>query len=126
MGLPITTTEGGICFAFPDVCKTPIGTSEVPIPYPNIGLLSEAEDASTDVRVAGHPVILENSEIKKTMGDEAGTGGPGPGERVTFTSASASVRINGEFVVRMTDKTSQNNGNAKGVVLGGVANVRCG
>ena len=137
MGLPIATTKGGICFAFPDVCMTPIGTSDVPVPYPNIGLLSEAKDVSDEegktVRVAGHYVILHTSKIENTKGDEAGTKGvkskTDVGGEVTFkieNNGSETVKINGVSVIRMTDKTLQNNGNANGIVLGGIPNVRCG
>lgn len=131
MGLPIATTGGGICFAFPDVCNTPAGPAMVPVPYPNIGQLSDAEGVSTTVKVAGNFVLLKGSNIRKTTGDEAGSGGgvasgPPPGGKVEFTSASNSVKVNGDFVVRMTDSTKQNNGNAIGVVLGGVSSVLCG
>ena len=126
MGVPITTTGGGICFAFPNVCMTPAGTSSVPVPYPSIGQLSDAMDVTTSVKVTGKPVILKKSSIPKTSGDESGKNGPGPGGKVEFTSYSKSVKMNGEFVVRMTDKTKQNNGNAVGVVLGGEPTVLCG
>lgn len=131
MGLPIATTEGGICFAFPDACKTPAGPGPPPpVPYPNIGKLKETIDVSTTVRAKGNYVILKDSSIPTTSGDQSGTAGnlkgTGPGGPVTFDSASESVRINGGFVVRMTDNTLQNDGNARGNVLGGVPNVRCG
>lgn len=126
MGFPIATTAGGICFAFPDVCQTPAGPSMVPVPYPNIGQLSDAQETSRKVNVGGNPVILKDSTIPKTSGDEAGAGGPGPAGKVEFTRSSNSVRINGKFVVRMTDTTTQNGGNAVGIVLGGVPNVLCG
>lgn len=132
MGSPIATTGGGICFAFPDICYTPAGPGAmVPIPYPNIGQLSDAENVSTTVKVAGNSVILKGSNIPRTTGDEAGSGGGVvvSGQisgKVEFISASTSVKANGDFVVRMTDSTKQNNGNANGVVLGGVSNVLCG
>ena len=34
---PVVTTGGGVCIAFPDVCKTPSPGGPVPVPYPNIG-----------------------------------------------------------------------------------------
>jgi hypothetical protein len=125
MGLPVATTGGGICFAFPDVVNTPVGPATAPIPYPNIGQLSDATGTSTTVKVGGNPVILKGSTIPSTSGDEAGTAGLNKG-KVTFTNASSKVKMNGDFVVRMTDPTSQNGGNATGVVLGGVPTVLCG
>lgn len=126
MGFPIATTGGGICFAFPDVCNTPAGPNMVPVPYPNIGQLGEAQGVSTNVKVGGHMVILKESKIPTTSGDEAGTGGPKIKGPVEFTRSSNSVKINGKYVVRMTDTTTQNDGNAVGIVLGGVSNVLCG
>lgn len=137
-GLPIATTKaGGICFAFPDVCNTPAPPGPpVPVPYPNIGQLQEAVQTSDGsvkpgpVRVGGEHVILQASRIPTTTGDEAGSAGgvqsgviKGP---VTFEGGSGTVRIHGEAVVRLGDPTSQNDGNARGTVLGGVPNVLVG
>jgi hypothetical protein len=137
MGFPITTTQPGFtCFAFPDVCKTPAPPgSPIPIPYPNIGQLSDATGVSDNgskgkVEVGGYYVLLNDSEIPQTTGDEAGSvGGVRSGVtrgKVTFTQGSASVKIYGQSVVRMSDPTEQNNGNAVGQVIGGVPNVLVG
>lgn len=137
MGFPVATKKaGGICFAFPDVCITP-AVVPVPIPYPNLGQLSDAEkvsDGSTGtgkVQVAGHCVILAStSDVPQTTGDEAGsTGGITSGVikgKVEFTKGSSTVQIHGKAVVRMLDPTKQNNGNAIGIVLGGEPNVLVG
>jgi hypothetical protein len=80
--------------------------------------------------VGSYYVILKDSEIPQTTGDEAGSvGGVRSGVtrgKVTFTQGSASVKIYGQSVVRMSDPTEQNNGNAVGQVLGGVPNVLVG
>jgi hypothetical protein len=135
---PITTTAQGICFAFPDICKTPAPPGPpVPVPYPNIGQLTEASDVSDStgtgkVTVGGSPVVLANtSTIPTTTGDEAGNapGGVisnGFGQKVEFPQGSSTVTIHGKAVVRMLDPTKQNDGNADGVVLGGVPNVLVG
>ena len=133
MGKPITTTSGGICFAFPDVCTTPAAPSPVPVPYPNVGQLSDIADGSDNVNAAGIAVVHLESTIadQKTKGDEAGTAGGGVTSGTTkgaveFTSSSATVKVNGKGVVRMFDSTLQNNENAVGIVLGGVATVLVG
>ena len=130
MGMPITTTAGGVCFAFPDVCNTPVGAIMVTVPYPNIGQLSDAINVSTTVKVKGNFVVLQESEIPLTSGDEAGSGGGVTSGtikgKVKFTSYSSKVKINRKFPVRMTDTTTQNKGNANGVVLGGEPTVLCG
>lgn len=132
MGNPITTTAGGICFAFPNVCKTPTPGGPVPIPYPSIGSLSETVDFSPSVNAGQNPVVTTASSIATTKGDAAGTlfgvksSPPSFGGKVKFTQGSSSVRANGNPVVRMGDPTEQNNGNAVGTVLGGFPKVLVG
>jgi hypothetical protein len=134
MGMPITTKTTGICFAFPNVCDTQTPAGPVPIPYPSIGQLSDAQqvtDGGSDgVYAAGNPIVTVNSTIPSTTGDSAGTTGTTStqpvGGPVEFPSGSSSVFANGHAVVRLLDSTEQNNGNARGVVLGGVATVMAG
>lgn len=133
MGQPITTTAGGICFAFPNVCKTPTPAGTVPIPYPSIGSLSEAVDVSPSVKAGQKPVVTTASKIPTTKGDAAGTLGgvkatppTSFGKEVKFTQGSSSVKANGNPVVRMGDPTDQNNSNAVGTVLGGFPKVLVG
>src|SRR5215204_4080654 len=108
MGQPIATAKKEYtCFAFPDVCLTPSPSGQVPIPYPNIGYLSDATDTSAqtgekgEVKVAGANVILTSSSIpdQKTTGDEAGTGGGvksgSTKGAVKFTAGSQTVKIHG-------------------------------
>lgn len=133
MGNPITTTAGGICFAFPNVCKTPTpGGPPVPIPYPSIGSLGDTVAFSSSVNAGQNPVVTTASSIPTTKGDAAGTLGgvagspPSFGGPVKFTQGSTSVFANGNPVVRMGDPTDQNNGNAVGTVLGGFPQVLVG
>ena len=126
MGKPVTTTAGGICFAFPNVCTTTIpAVGPVPIPYPSVGQLSTARDTATSVEAGGKPVVVRGSEIATTSGDEPADPGT-KGGKVTFTSSSQTVLAEGKGVVRLLDRTSQNNGNAVGVVLGGLPTVLVG
>ncbi len=123
MTQPITTKTSGICFAFPDICLTPTPGGTIPIPYPNIGDLSQATKVSSKVKIGGKPIVLENSEIPSTQGDEAGvSGGVASGKimgKVTFTTFSTKVKVEGKGVVRMGDTTLQNENNAVGTVLFG-------
>lgn len=58
----------------PDVCKTPMGSSTPPIPYPVIAELSEAVQIVPSVRVNGMPlVVLAQSFVPTTKGDTAGS-----------------------------------------------------
>lgn len=130
MPKPIAVKANGICFAFPDICKTTVGPATVPIPYPNIGKLSDAKGTSTSVFVGDKEIILQKSEIKKTTGDEPGKlGGVRSGVTegcVEFVEYSMSVSIEDSHPVRMLDRTQQNDGNATGVVLGGDPSVLVG
>ena len=61
-----------MALGFPDVCKTPILGVPVPIPYPNIGQLSNADDAVDKVLIQNKETVVESSKISQSMGDEAG------------------------------------------------------
>jgi uncharacterized Zn-binding protein involved in type VI secretion len=128
MGQPIARTTG-VCFAFPDVRRTPTPGGTVPMPYPNVAQLADAEGVSSDVTAGGKPVVLKSSTIGPSSGGEPGSGGPvsnPPDEKCTFTSASASVLANGKGIVRQGDTTAQVGGNAKGAVMVGLPSVLVG
>jgi hypothetical protein len=114
------------------VCLTPAPpSSPVPIPYPNIGQLSDATATAGTVFAGGKEVVTSESVISTTSGDEAGSsGGVTSGTtkgKVEFSSSSTTVFANeGKGVVRLSDTTKQNNGNAVGVVLGGFPTVLVG
>lgn len=117
MIFPITTTGGGQCFAFPDVCKTPM-PGPVPIPYPNIAMLSDGK-GSKKVRIKGKQTLRKGDRIRVSSGDEAGTAGgvvsgkfKGPAE---FKKGWAKVKAEGREVSHLTVPVGQN--------LGGSANI---
>ena len=125
MPQPIAVADG-ICFAFPDILQTPIGTATAPVPYPNIAQLADAIGTASSVNAGGKAVIVEDSEIPSSSGGEAGTGEPEQNLKCTFTSFSGTVFANGKKVVRQFDSTSQNNDNAVGQVMTGLATVLVG
>lgn len=130
MGRPIARTEG-VCFAFPDVLNTPTPGGPVPMPYPNVAQLADAAPAAKDVNAGGKPVVLEGDEIPSSTGGEPGTNGGvvvsgAHLKGCTFTSASTTVKANGQGVVRQGDTTSQNDGNATGSVMVGLPTVLVG
>ena len=65
---------GGINFAMPDVCKTPVGTAIVPVPYPNIALGATAKPSSTATKllVSGAPGHTIGTEIPFSSGGQPG------------------------------------------------------
>ena len=130
MANPIAT-KNGICFAFPDILKTPTPGGEVPMPYPNIAQLSAATGTATNVNAGGKPVILKDSEIPNSSGGEPGVGGGVVKSGMhlkgcKFTKSSNTVKANGKGIVRQFDTTDQNGGNAKGQVMVGFATVLVG
>jgi Domain of unknown function (DUF4150) len=130
MAKPIAT-KTGICFAFPDILKTPTPGGEVPMPYPNIAQLSAADDAATNVNAGGKAVILKTSKISSSSGGEPGVGGGVVQSGMhlkdcTFAEASGTVKANGQGIVRQFDATKQNGGNADGKVMVGFSTVLVG
>lgn len=125
MPKPIAVARG-TCFAFPDVLNTPTPGGPVPMPYPNIAPLADAEDTASSVTAGGVAVILQGSSIPRSSGGEAGTASPVRNGACRFTSASSTVFAHGQAVVRQFDSTSQNGGNAAGTVISGVPTVLVG
>lgn len=131
MGLPICPTSG-IAFAFPDVCNTPSPGGPVPIPYPNVAQLSQATNVADNLLLGPQSfnAMLLDSEVPTSTGDEAGSlGGVTSGTIMgpcTVTSASSSVLYGGKGIARLTDPTSQNDGNAVGQLLGAFPTVLVG
>jgi len=66
--------QGGviICSA-PDVCKTPVGNSVVPIPYMITSMLSFTKREASSVEFGGLKAFNMNSRTDKVIGDEPGT-----------------------------------------------------
>ncbi len=64
--------SGGTSTVFPDVCKTPVGSSVVPIPYPNIGKSSDTSQGPKTVKVDGQMPMVKRAKYLTSYGDEAG------------------------------------------------------
>lgn len=57
----------------PDVCKTPIGGSPVPVPYPVVAKLDQAVSITPSIKTNSHPlVVFDKSKVPSTLGDQAG------------------------------------------------------
>lgn len=137
MGKPIAPTQG-IAFAFPDVCKTPTPGGPVPIPYPNMAQLDQAtgvSDASNKELLVGPAslhVLLLDSEVAVSTGDEAGSvGGVQSGTikgkcKVVQASGSVLYGPDKKGIARFMDSTKQNNDNANGFVLGALPTILVG
>ncbi len=98
--------------ALPDVCKTPTPAGPTPVPYPNVARSSDLADGAKHVTIEGNPVALENSKLKQSSGDEAGTlGGVVSGKnrgKMTWGTSSPDVCVEGKGVIRFADLTHHN------------------
>ncbi len=106
----------------PDVCKTPIGSAVVPIPYPNISQSSTLKKGSKSVKINGKPACLESSTFDSSNGDQAGRLGGVfsgvTGKEARFVTSSFDMQIEGQNAVRHADATTHNHGNTMGMVYG--------
>lgn len=114
----LSTRQGGFCFAFPDVCKTPSPGGPVPLPYSNRADLVQANPATTSLKVTimNQTAVVLDTTITMSAGDEAGSLGcvisnmiKGPAQ---FKKGSMKVYIEGQPAVMHTSACSQNGVNA--------------
>jgi uncharacterized Zn-binding protein involved in type VI secretion len=97
-----------IVSVMPDVCKTPIGSSTPPVPYPVTSDLGGSAQTSTNVRVNGKPVVVfDASYAPATQGDAAGKANGVKsntvGAKCWPQEKSSTVRVQGKYVVRHGD-----------------------
>jgi hypothetical protein len=109
----VHTSAGGkaICLC-PDVCKTPAAPSPVPVPYPNIAEDSNGTDGTTTVKADGSAVLVKDSKISLSTGDEAGSLGGVVSSKfkgaAKFITYSFDVKYEGKNVCRHLDSTLMN------------------
>jgi hypothetical protein len=118
---PASTKGGGQCVTPgpTDVCKTPSPAGPVPIPYPNIAMLTNASGStvSTKVKILNKEVATQKTEISMSTGDEAGSAGGGvisnkiKGE-AKYKTGSSKVKAEGQKIVYVTCMVGQNGSNA--------------
>lgn len=107
----------------PDVCKTPMGSSMVPVPYQIISKFETATKTATTVNFTGEPAFNMGSYLPTVIGDEAGVGGgmksgTHKGKCVPVTH-STTVRVEKQWLVRHDD-LFQMNGTDSGNTIGKV------
>ena len=115
--------SGGVAMAtVPDVCKTQVGNSVVPIPYPNIAEDKDLVDGSESVTAEDNPIAIEGCKFSKSTGDESGSiGGVSSGitqGEAAFILFSPDVKVEGKAVARLTDMMTMNKENA--MCMGGI------
>jgi hypothetical protein len=104
---------GGMSFAFPDVCKTPIPpVGPVPIPYPNMSLGMTKVPPSFKVFFGGTPAHNMNTTGTISNGDNAGVAGGVASQMVMGPDrhmlGSFGVLLEGMPATKMTGMTGAN------------------
>ncbi len=113
-----------ICMA-PDVCKTPVGSVTVPIPYPVVSQVSSLDKGTTSVKIDGNSTAIESSTHSMCSGDEPGVAkgiiSGTTGSKTHFVTYSFDVKAEGKGVIRHMDMTTMNNRNTIGMNIGSVS-----
>lgn len=104
----------------PDVCKTPMGNSTPPIPYPVMSKVADLDKGTSSVLIDGNSTAIASSTHIQCTGDQAGSAkGLASGttaDKTHFVSYSFDVKAEG--VVRHMDATMMNNRNTMGTNYG--------
>lgn len=115
---PATTKQGGMCYGFPDTCKTPTPGGPVPTPYPNFAQPAQArvDTVSRKVKICKKKVLTKKSVIPLSTGDEAGNLGGVISNmfkgQAKFRRGSNKVKVEGHPIVYLGCQTAQNGNNA--------------
>ncbi|WP_406720544.1 DUF4150 domain-containing protein [Thioclava litoralis] len=112
------TSEGLIVSCTPDVCKTPVGSSMVPIPYSITSKQGDDANTATTVRYTSQRAHNMGSMTTCCTGDAPGTGtgvkSGTVGSICEPKTHSGTVRIEGKWAVRHTDEWWMNKRNTVG------------
>ncbi len=97
----------------PDVCKTPAPPGPpIPVPYVNVARTGDLTQGSRHTHIATHPIVIANSKLANSSGDEPGTLGGIISNKnrgaMSFATASGDVKVEGKGVVRFADTTLAN------------------
>ncbi len=110
--------SGGMSTVFPDVCKTPVGSAVVPIPYPNIGKSSDTSKGPKSVITDGQMPMVKEAQYSMSSGDEAGSlkGVISSDQKgvCEFMMYSFDVKFEGKNVCRLGDPLFHNKKNIMG------------
>ncbi|KKD00219.1 DUF4150 domain-containing protein [Photobacterium halotolerans] len=133
--MPVTVSADGLSIVhqgsegvanadIPDVCMTQCGPPVVPIPYSNEAKSADLVEGTTTVTMdGGNSIAIKPSKFSTSTGDEGGdkkgiVSGVIQGE-AAFVTASATVKIEGEGVARLSDMMTMNKANT--MCLSGVS-----
>ncbi len=113
--LPVATKKGGIALTTgpTDTCKIPAPPAPFAVaPFPNIARVNGTSGACTKVVASNKPIVVQNSKVSRSMGDEAGTLKGVMSQqnmgKCKFKKYSSKVYAKGKKVVTHTAMTAQN------------------
>ncbi len=110
--MPASTNGGGQCMTPgpTDVCKTPSPAGPVPLPYPNIAMLNQADGGtcSDKVKIDGKKTAVKGTKISMSSGDEPGV-----------TGGVVSSKFKGECELKLGSSSVKAEGKQIGVVTHG-------
>lgn len=119
-GLRDTDAAKIICLA-PDVCKTPIGSSTPPIPYPVLDYCGHDENYTPSVRFTRQKAMVLRSNTTHVHGDAPGTAlgvkSGTVGKRCHPIEHADHVRAEGSQVIRHLDRFHMNDRNTEGEAI---------
>lgn len=105
----------------PDVCKTPIGSSTPPIPYPVVDYCGHDENYTPSVRFTSQKAMVMRSNTTHVHGDSPGTAcgvkSGTVGKRCHPIEHADQVRAEGSHVIRHLDQFWMNDWNTKGEAI---------
>lgn len=114
-------SSDGILNTAPDVCKTPMGSTVVPIPYSNTAVSKDTSNGSATVFADGNSFMLKDSVFSKSSGDEpgvaTGVSSGTVGNVAKFTNYSFDVKVEGRNICRRLDPMTSNKGNTPTAAL---------
>lgn len=112
------TDAARICSLAPDVCKTPIGSSTPPIPYPVVDYCGHDIGYAESVRFTGQKAMVFRSMTSHVHGDAPGKAlgvkSGTVGKRCHPIEHAKWVRAEGSHVIRHLDKFWMNDRNTRG------------
>lgn len=112
------TSEGIIVSLTPDVCKTPVGSALVPIPYSIYAIQGEDANTAATVRYTGQRAHNMASKATRCHGDTPGSGlgikSGTVGSVCEPKGHSGNVRVQGQWAVRHSDEWWMNSKNTVG------------
>jgi hypothetical protein len=122
------TGEAFVVSMCPDVCLTPMGPKDVPVPYDILAFFDQSMNTKPRVLIRGKETFTTNSWIQGVIGNEAGTAGgistgvfskggvcqAVPGTETQFVTAQKELIVYHTTTMQMNAPAPQAPGNTKG------------